>query len=59
MYIVLHYSLYNVVQSLKLNIFTPQYSILRKVQGTNARKVNCGRVYSASILKPVLSGLNL
>ena len=28
-------------------------------QGTNARKVNCGRVYSAYILKPVLSGRNL
>ena len=25
-------------------------------QGTNARKVNCGRVYSAYIVKPVLSG---
>ena len=28
-------------------------------QGTNARKVNCGCVYSAYILKPVLSGRNL
>ena len=28
-------------------------------QGCNARKVNCGRVYSAFILKPVLSGRNL
>ena len=28
-------------------------------QGCNARKVNCGRVYSAYILKPVLSGWNL
>ena len=28
-------------------------------QGTNARKVNCGRIYSAYILKPVLSGWNL
>ena len=28
-------------------------------QGTNARKINCGRVYSACILKPVLSGRNL
>ena len=28
-------------------------------QGTNARKVNYGRVYSAYILKPVLSGRNL
>ena len=25
-------------------------------QGYNARKVNCGRVYSVYILKPVLSG---
>ena len=25
-------------------------------QGTNARKVNCGRVYSAYILKPVNRG---
>ena len=30
-----------------------------KPQSTNARKVNCGRVYSAYILKPVLSGRNL
>ena len=29
------------------------------VQGTNARKVNCGHVYSAYILKPVLSCRNL
>ena len=29
------------------------------IQGTNVRKVNCGRVYSAYILKPVLSGQNL
>ena len=28
-------------------------------QGTNARKVHCGRVYSAYILKQVLSGRNL
>ena len=28
-------------------------------QGTNARKVNCGCVYSAYILKPVRSGRNL
>jgi len=28
-------------------------------QGCNARKVNCGRVYSAYILKPVLFGRNL
>ena len=28
-------------------------------QGTNAWKVICGRVYSAYILKPVLSGRNL
>ena len=34
--------------------------LLNKIeQGTNARKVNCGRVYSAYILKPVLSGWNL
>ena len=33
--------------------------ILTLIQGTNARKVNCGRVYSAYILKPVLSGRNL
>ena len=29
------------------------------MQGNNARKVNCGCVYSAYILKPVLSGRNL
>ena len=29
------------------------------LQGINARKVNCGRVYSAYILRPVLSGRNL
>ena len=28
-------------------------------QGCNARKVNCGCVYSAYTLKPVLSGRNL
>ena len=28
-------------------------------QGCNARKVNCGRAYSAYILKPVLFGRNL
>ena len=28
-------------------------------QGYNARKVNCGRVYSAYTLKPVLLGRNL
>ena len=28
-------------------------------QGCNARKVNCGRVYSLYILKPVLFGQNL
>ena len=28
-------------------------------QGCNARKVNCGRVYSEYILKPVLFGRNL
>ena len=28
-------------------------------QGTKARKVNCGRVYSAYILKPVIFGRNL
>ena len=28
-------------------------------QGYNARKVNCSCVYSAYILKPVLSGRNL
>ena len=28
-------------------------------QGCNARKVNCGRVYSAYILKPVFFGQNL
>ena len=29
------------------------------IQGTNASKVNCGPVYSAYILKPILSGRNL
>jgi len=28
-------------------------------QGFNARKVNCGRLYSAYTLKPVLFGRNL
>ena len=32
---------------------------LDQTQGSNARKVNCGRVYSAYTLKPVLFGLNL
>ena len=31
----------------------------RGKQGYNARKVNCSCVYSAYILKPVLSGQNL
>ena len=31
----------------------------RREQGTNARKVNCGFVYSAYTLKPVLSGRTL
>ena len=31
----------------------------RMNQGTNGRKVNCGCVYSAYILKPVLSGPKL
>ena len=30
-----------------------------KTQGYDARKVNCSCVYSAYILKPVLSGRNL
>jgi len=29
------------------------------IQGTNKKKVNCGRVYSAYILKPVLSERNI
>ena len=29
------------------------------MQGTNAKKFNCGRVYPADILKTVLSGRNL
>ena len=33
--------------------------MLRIHQGCNARKVNCGRVYSAYILKPVLFERNL
>ena len=32
---------------------------LWSIQGYNARKVNCSCVYSAYILKPVLSGRNL
>ena len=32
---------------------------LKTEQGTNARKVNCSCVYTAHILKPVLSGRNL
>ena len=35
------------------------YIITHTLQGNNARKVNCGCVYSAYILKPVLSGRNL
>ena len=31
----------------------------RSEQGCNARKVNCGRVYSAYTWKPVLFGRNL
>ena len=31
----------------------------RLKQGYNARKDNCGRAYSAYILKPVLSGRKL
>jgi len=31
---------------------------MKSYQGTNARKVNCSCVYSAYILKPVLSGQN-
>ena len=33
--------------------------VFQLFQGCNARKVNCGCVYSAYILKPVLSGRNL
>ena len=35
------------------------YNMDTMSQGSNARKVNCGCVYSAYILKPVLSGRNL
>ena len=35
------------------------YNVYIYMQGYNARKVNCGRVYSEYILKPVLSGRNL
>ena len=42
-------------QQINVNIIKKNSS----AQGTNARKVNCGCVYSAYILKPVLSGRNL
>ena len=35
------------------------FHIFDQSQGCNARKVNCSCVYSAYILKPVLSGRNL
>ena len=41
---------------IQLTIFRNKDIVL---QGYNARKVNCGCVYSAYILKPVLSGRNL
>ena len=40
-------------------VYCIQFAIAGWYQGANARKVNCGRVYSAYILKPVLSGRNL
>ena len=41
----------------KSHLFTESYENYH--QGYNARKVNCSCVYSAYILKPVLSGPNL
>ena len=38
-------------------MFTFIFDINNWAQGTNARKAYCGRVYSAYILKPVLSAL--
>jgi len=35
------------------------HGAVTQTQGTNARTVNCGRVYSTCILKPVISGRNL
>ena len=43
-------------------MFTSYYQLYPRHdinQGCNVRKVNCGCVYSAYILKPVLSGWNL
>ena len=42
-----------------LQILTDTKQYIRYDQGYNARKVNCCCVYSAYILKPVLSGQNL
>ena len=36
-----------------------EHGAVTQTQGTDARTVNCGRVYSTCILKPVLSGRNL
>ena len=41
------------LQQYKLRLI--RYELDMFIQGTNARKVNCGRVHSAYILKPVLS----
>ena len=40
-------------------IFRAIFTFVRRAQGCDARKVDCGRVYSAYILKPVLFGRNL
>ena len=49
----------NSVQTDSKLINSSIFSIHWSCQGSTARKVNCGCVYSAYILKPVLSGRNL
>ena len=47
------------IDSWRWNKTVKLYNFIERSQGNNARKVNCGCVYSAYILKPVLSGRNL
>ena len=59
------YPMYTVFVYLKKNLLHTSFAELyanaihTTVQGCNARIVNCSCVYSAYILKPVLSGRNL
>ena len=45
--------------SVNVSLHKGKCATLHKTQGCNARRVNCSCVYSAYILKPVLSGRNL